>query len=70
MMKGDKMQKELTTDEMYLLRMYAAETVEDLLEMLETARKFASDSITTDAVSALMMKAAYLTDEELKALQN
>lgn len=50
------MQKELTTDEMYLLRMYAAETVEDLLEMLETARKFASDSITTDAVSALMMK--------------
>ena len=64
------MQKELTTDEMYLLRMYAAETVEDLLEMLETARKFASDSITTDAVSALMMKTAYLTDEELKALQN
>ena len=64
------MQKELTTDEMYLLRMYAAETVEDLLEMLETARKIASDSITTDAVSALMMKAAYLTDEELKALQN
>ena len=64
------MQKELTTDEMYLLRMYAAETVEDLLEMLETARKFASDSITTDAVSALMMKVAYLTDEELKALQN
>ena len=64
------MQKELTTDEMYLLRMYVAETVEDLLEMLETARKFASDSITTDAVSALMMKAAYLTDEELKALQN
>ena len=61
------MQKELTTDEVYLLRMYAAETVEDLLEM---ARKFASDSITTDAVSALMMKAAYLTDEELKALQN
>ena len=33
------MQKELTTDEMYLLRMYAAETVEDLLEMLETARR-------------------------------
>ena len=64
------MQKDLTTDEMNLLRMYAAETVEDLLEMLETARKFASDSITTDAVSALMMKAAYLTDEELKALQN
>lgn len=64
------MQKDLTTDEMYLLRMYAAETVEDLLEMLETARKFASDSITTDTVSALMMKAAYLTDEELKALQN
>lgn len=64
------MQKELTEDELYLLRMYAADTVEELMEMLETARKFASDSITTDTVSALMMKAAYLTDEELKLLQN
>ena len=64
------MQKELTQDELYLLKMYAADTVEDLMEMLETARKFASDSITTDAVSALMMKVAYLTDEELKTLQN
>lgn len=64
------MQKELTEDELYLLRMYAADTVEELMEMLETARKFASDSITTDAVSALMLKAAYLTDEELKILQN
>lgn len=64
------MQKELTQDELYLLKMYAADTVEELLDMLETARKFAADSITTDAVSALMLKVAYLTDEELKMLQN
>lgn len=64
------MKKELTSDELYLLKMYAAETVEELLEMLETARKFSSDSVSSDAVSNLMLKAAYLTDEELKELQN
>lgn len=64
------MKKELTSDELYLLKMYAADTVEELLEMLETARKFSSDSVSSDAVSNLMLKAAYLTDEELKELQN
>ena len=61
------MQKELTTDEMYLLRMYAAETVEELCEYYPPSEEKVQSG---DAVSALMMKAAYLTDEELKALQN
>jgi len=61
--------REMDIDELYLLKMYAADNVEELMELLENARHFASDSISSDAISNLMLKAAYLTDEELKELQ-
>ena len=61
--------RELTEDELYLLNMYRADTVEELMEMLENARQFASDSVSSDMVSNLMLKVGYLTDEELKSLQ-
>ena len=61
--------RELTEDELYLLNMYRADTVEELMDMLENARQFAADSISSDMVSNLMLKVGYLTDEELKSLQ-
>lgn len=64
------MHKELNEDELYLLRVYKAQSVDELMELLENTRRFAADSVTSDAVSNLMLKVAYLTDEELHELQN
>ena len=61
--------KDYSADELYLLNMYRADNVEDLMDMLENARQFAADNISADMVSNLMLKVGYLTDEELKSLQ-
>ena len=61
--------REYDEDELYLLNMYRADTVAELMDMLDNARQFAADSISADMVSNLMLKVGYLTDEELKILQ-
>ena len=52
-----------------MLNLYRADTVEELMDMLDNARQFASDSVSSDMISNLMLKAGYLSDEELKTLQ-
>ena len=61
--------RDYSADELYLLNMYRADTVEELMDMLDNARQFASDSVSSDMISNLMLKAGYLSDEELKSLQ-
>lgn len=61
--------REYNEDELYLLNMYKADTVAELMDMLDNSRQFAADSISADMVSNLMLKVGYLTDEELKSLQ-
>lgn len=61
--------RDYSADELYLLNMYRADTVEELMDMLDNARQFASDSVSSDMISNLMLKAGYLSDEELKTLQ-
>ena len=61
--------RDYSEDELYLLNMYKADTVAELMDMLDNSRQFAADSISADMVSNLMLKVGYLTDEELKSLQ-
>ncbi len=61
--------RDYSEDELYLLNLYRADTVEELMDMLDNARQFASDSVSSDMISNLMLKAGYLSDEELKTLQ-
>ena len=61
--------RDYSEDELYLLNLYLADTVEELMDMLDNARQFASDSVSSDMISNLMLKAGYLSDEELKTLQ-
>ena len=61
--------RDYSGDELYLLNLYRADTVEELMDMLDNARQFASDSVSSDMISNLMLKAGYLSDEELKTLQ-
>ena len=61
--------RDYSADELYLLNLYRADTVEELMDMLDNARQFASDSVSSDMISNLMLKAGYLSDEELKTLQ-
>ena len=61
--------RDYSDDELYLLNMYKADTVAELMDMLDNSRQFAADSISADMVSNLMLKVGYLTDEELKSLQ-
>ena len=61
--------RDYSEDELYLLNMYKADTVAELMDMLDNSRQFAADSISADMGSNLMLKVGYLTDEELKSLQ-
>ena len=61
--------RDYSEDELYLLNMYKADTVAELMDMLDNSRQFAADSISADMVSNLMLKVGYLTDEELKSWQ-
>ena len=61
--------RDYSEDELYLLNMYKADTVAELMDMLDNSRQFAADSISADMVSNLMLKVGYLTVEELKSLQ-
>ena len=59
---------ELTEDELFLMRTYAADSKAEMEEMLENSRHFASDSFSSDLIRELMRKLAYLSENEFAEL--
>ena len=59
---------EFTEDEIYFMRSYAADTPEQLMDMLENARHFATDYYSTVLIQEVMRKVAYITEKEFAQL--
>ena len=63
------MKGQFTEDELYLLRMYDADNLEQLQDMMDVARQFSDDSRASDILRDLMLKMARLTEEEFQQIR-
>lgn len=59
---------ELTEDEIYFMRSYAADNLDQLQEMLENSRHFATDSFSAELIRTVMYKVAYISEKEFEEI--